>query len=83
MFFCHYKCHTERSEVSLLMYGFEILHICYSLRSSKTSLIFTLRNGQNDKFAYCIDQGATAMLSLATEVLYCAEGKYGFSREGD
>ncbi len=27
MFFCHYKCHTERSEVSLLMYGFEILHI--------------------------------------------------------
>ena len=37
---------------------------CYSLRSSKTSLIFTLRNGQDDKFAYRIDFGSTVISLL-------------------
>ena len=34
----------------------------YSLRSSKTSLIFTLRNGQDDKFAKNVNIGSTAIL---------------------
>ena len=42
---------SEQSEVSLFYVVMRSFTSCYSLRSSKTSLIITLRNGQDDKFA--------------------------------
>ena len=42
---------SEHSEVSLLCAVTRSFTFCYSLRSSKTSLIITLRNGQDDSSA--------------------------------
>ena len=64
---------SEQSEVSLFCVVMRpidfspfgrrpLVHIRYSLRSSKTSLIFTLRNGQDDKFAINVKIGSTAIL---------------------
>ena len=36
-------CHTEHSEVSLFSAFFEILHIRYSLKLIKTSLVFLIK----------------------------------------
>ncbi len=46
-----FKCHAERSRSIYFKRGLRSFTSCYSLRSSKTSLIITLRNGQDDKFA--------------------------------
>ena len=45
--------------INVILSVAKYLYLCTALR------FFTFV--QNDKFAYCIDEGATAMLSLATE----------------
>ena len=55
---------SEHSEVSLLCAVTRSFTFCYSLRSSKTSLIITLRNGQDDKFTKKMSRGSTAILLL-------------------
>ena len=63
------KCNFKSNNIAVDPMWFVILSAAKYLYFRTVQRFFTFV--QNDKFAYCIDEGATAMLSPTTEVLYC------------